>query len=233
MSEPPKSLKDQNAPTIRLFVGGVVLAYIVAYVGADVVPDGLALSSLPGALDPLRAGAAAVGGVFSLLLLNLLPTPVKETLVYWRRRDVLPGSRAFTELGPRDARVDMATLESVHGPLPQVPQGQNQLWYQIYQKNESQPGVRDAQKSYLLYRELASVSLLLLALLLVGTLFAFALVPRDPGALEGLFTALLLGVYFLAAVNARNSGTRFVTNVLAVEGAKASGERPKSPILSR
>jgi hypothetical protein len=231
MSEPSKSLKDQNAPTLRLFVGGVVLAYVVAYIGADAVPDGLTLSSLLGALDPLRTGAAAVGGVFSLLLLNLLPTPIKETLVYWRRRDVLPGSRAFTDLGPRDGRVDMAALGYVHGPFPQTPQEQNQLWYRIYQKHEARSGVRDAQKSYLLYRELASVSLLLLVLLVAGSLLAFLLTVRAPGRLEGMFAALLMGVYVLAAVNARNSGTRLVTNVLAVEGAEADGKRPASPIL--
>lgn len=228
MSEPVISLKDQNASTLRLFVGGVVLAFVVLHSGASLIDADLTLSSLPSSLDPIRLGVPVVGGVFSLLLLNLLPTPVKGMLVYWRRHDALPGSRAFTDLGPKDERVDMGVLESALGQLPTVPTEQNQLWYRIYQKHEDRPGVRDAHKSYLLYRELASVSLLLLGLLVLASALALGM----PGRIEIVFALLLTGVYLLAAVNARNSGSRFVTNVLAAETAEAGPERPASQIVS-
>ena len=227
MGERTPSLKDQNAPTIRLFVGGVVLAFIVSHLGSDVVSDDLTLSSLPSALDPLRLGASAVGGVFSLLLLNLLPTPAKGWLVYWRRQDVLPGSRAFSELGPQDKRLDMEALASVYGRLPTAPHEQNRLWYRIYQKHEGRPGIRDAHKSYLLYRELTSVSLLLLVLLAIAS----GLALQTPGRVEWVFAALLAGVYVLAAVNARNSGSRLVTNVLAAENAETDRGHSKSPVV--
>jgi len=218
MSDASTSLKDQNALTIRLFVGGVVLVFLAFHLGAGVLTGGLNLEALADSLDPLRLSASAIGGVLSLLLLNLLPTPVKGMLVYWRRRNVLPGSRAFTDLGPKDERVDMDALRRTYGPLPTEPATQNKLWYRIYQKREDRPGVRDAQRSYLLYRDLASVSLLLLGLLVVAS----AVLLRLPGRVEWVFACLLVGVYVLAAINARNSGHRFVTNVLAAESADAN-----------
>lgn len=209
------TLKNQNTSTIRLFVGGVVLAFAVLHLGADVVQGSLTPSSIVASMDPFRVAVSAIGGVFSLLLLNLLPPSVKATLVFWRVRDVLPGARAFTSIGRRDERVDLDALEATYGDLPTAPAEQNRQWYRIYRKHESEPGVRDAHRSYLLYRELASVSVLLLGLLFVAS----TMVLRAPLRLTLLFGVLLGGVYVLAAVSARHSGERMVANVLAAASA--------------
>ena len=205
------TLKDQNVSTIRLFVGGVVLAFAALHLGADVVGETLTPSSIAASVDPYRLAVSAVGGVFSLLLLNLLPPSAKAALVFWRVRDVLPGARAFTVIGPRDERVDLGALATTYGDLPTSPAQQNRQWYRIYREREGEPGVRDAHRSYLLYRELASVSVLLLVLLIVAS----AAVIGAPFQLTLLFGVLLGGVYVLAAVNARHSGERLVANVLA------------------
>jgi hypothetical protein len=215
MSEAPRTLKEQNAMTIRLFVGGVALLFIATHAWPDLRGASVTLSALPAALDPARLSVSALGGIFSLLLLNLLPTRVKEVLVHWRLWDVLPGHRAFSQIGPRDARVDMKSIAAARGELPVKPADQNRLWYRLYREHEGSPGVRDAHKSYLLYRELATVSFLLLLLLVPASAFLLR-ASRD---VQVLFAALLGGVYFLAAINAKNSGVRFVGNVLAAASA--------------
>ena len=216
MSDQPK-LKDQNLNTLRVFVGGVVAAYVAARLGVNFLSSGQAVTSYASLLDPTCTGLAAIGGVFSLLLLNLIPTPVKDKLVHWRRRDVLPAHRAFSEIGPQDSRVDLEHIAARRGALPTDPVAQNKLWFKIYKANETSPGVENAHKSYLLYRELASVALLLLVLLVVVTALAF----RMPSSVEVIFCGLLVGVYVLAATSARNTGARFVSNVLAAESAAA------------
>ncbi|MDT0136969.1 hypothetical protein [Acidovorax sp. PRC11] len=162
-----------------------------------------------------RLAASIAMPALVLLVANLLPHDVKAMLVYWKPLGNLPGSQAFTKHGPSDPRIDMGALKRNVGVLPKDPNEQNAKWYKLYRQVSSETEVMEAHRLFLLYRDMAAVSLLLgmtvpLALLYAGT---------SAAAVAGT-AALFLVQYLATAVSARWSGVRFVCSVLAVHSVK-------------
>jgi hypothetical protein len=111
----------------------------------------------------------------------------------------------------------MEVIRAVHGPLPDEPVEQNKLWFKIYRKHSGEPSVLDSHGDYLLTRELASLSLLFVAVL-PTTALALG-VPPTTSIFYGLALATL---YATVALAGQHYSRRLVANVLAIEGA--SGE---------
>jgi hypothetical protein len=159
----------------------------------------------------LRAGSTAVLPVVVLLLTGLLSHDAKARLVYWRIANPLPGSQAFTKYAPADARIDMKALAKNVGALPTDPGEQNSKWYKLYRQVGDDSAVAHAHKLYLIYRDMAAMSLLLMPLVPAALWYAGA--PSASLWIAGGSFALQ---YVVCAISARHSGTRFVCNVLAV-----------------
>jgi hypothetical protein len=164
----------------------------------------------------MRASLAAAAPVVVLLLSSLLSSRAKEILVFWRRKDVLPGHRAFTLHAPRDSRIDLDLLQKNVGKWPDEPPGQNKMWFKLYKKVENDVPVLQAHKAFLLFRDLAVLSLLLAPVALIGI-----------GVLKGttwsqaiLALAIFLLQYGACVVAARNAAHRFVCNVLCAHSVK-------------
>lgn len=153
--------------------------------------------------------------VLVLLVVNVLPHDIKSMLVYWRPRGILPGCEAFTKYGPGDNRIDMTALKKNVGALPTDPIEQNAKWYRLYKLVSNEPEVAEAQKLFLMYRDMAVLSLLLILPFPVTLYF----VGSSVGA-QWLAAAIISVQYLLTAISARWSGIRFVCNVLAVHSAK-------------
>jgi hypothetical protein len=158
--------------------------------------------------------------VVVLLLVNVLPHDIKSMLVYWKPKGVLPGREAFTKLAPADVRIDMAELKKNVGGLPTDPFEQNARWYQLYKQVANEPEVADAQRHFLMYRDMAALSLPL-AFVVPAALHLLGAAPAAPWVAGALF----LVQYLLTALSARWSGTRFVANVLAVHSIKKAPAR--------
>ena len=136
-------------------------------------------------------------------------------LVYWKPLGVLPGCEAFTKYGPRDPRIDMVALKKNVGALPTDSTEQNSKWYKLYKQVPNEPEVQEAHKLFLMYRDMAVLSLPLVAL--VPLSLNVAGVSNSTLALAaGLFVIQ----YLLTALSARWSGIRFVCNVLAIHSAR-------------
>lgn len=162
-----------------------------------------------------RLMTAVLVPVCVLLLVNVLPHKAKCMLVYWKPYGWLPGSEVFTKFAPDDVRVDMNSLARNVGPLPETPREQNARWYQLYKLVENQTEVAEAHRSFLMYRDMAVLSLAFVALAPAALYFA--------GASKGgqQLAAVVFGVQFiLTALSARWSGVRFVCNVVALHSAK-------------
>lgn len=149
------------------------------------------------------------------LLVNVLPNELKAMAVYWKPYGWLPGREAFTKYGPNDPRVDMEALEANVGPLPTESRKQNARWYQLYKLVEDEAEIRDAQKSFLMYRDMAVLSLPFIALAPV-CLYQVGVPLGGQWLGAGLFAVQ----YLLTAVSARHSGIRFVANVVAIHSAR-------------
>ncbi|MFV8529415.1 hypothetical protein [Ralstonia pseudosolanacearum] len=172
----------------------------------------------------LRASVSPLLPVVVLLLTGLLSHEAKARLVYWKITNPLPGSQAFTKHAPADARIDMKALAKNVGALPTDPAEQNAKWYKLYRQVSGDAAVAHAHKLYLMYRDMAAMSLLLVPLVPAALWYAGA-PPASRWIAGGLFALQ----YIVCAISARHSGTRFVCNVLAVHSTakvKAAATAP-------
>ena len=155
-------------------------------------------------------GIAGVAGVALLIFQDLLPRAVKEVLVFWRLRERPPGYRAFSEIAPKDARVDPIEL-AVLLPRPQLTgTEQNALWYRWLKSVEGDPAVADNHHRFLALRDCAVLLLLLALISLLG-----AIVLHKELRTGVVLSGVCFGLYLLAALAARNAAVRLVGNVIA------------------
>lgn len=204
-----RSLKSLNMKWLVLLAVADVLA-ILLFVAPEVL-RGVSLTQV----GIGRVLTTTVMPVVVLLVAHVLPHDVKSMLVYWKPRGVLPGCEAFTKYGPADRRIDMAALKKNVGALPTDPSAQNARWYKLYKLVSNEPEVAEAHKLFLMYRDMAAISLPLAVLAPLTLHFVDAAAPA-PWLAAGLFVVQ----YLLTALSARWSGIRFVCNVLAVHSVK-------------
>lgn len=150
-----------------------------------------------------------------ILLVNVLPHKAKCMLVYWKPYGWMPGSEVFSRFAREDVRVDMAALSKNIGSLPQDPRDQNTRWYQLYKLVENHTEVSETHRTFLMYRDMAVLSLMFAIVLPI----CLAIVGAPPGA-QLLALAIFVAQFVLTALSARWSGVRFVCNVVALHSAK-------------
>lgn len=204
-----RSLKSLNMKWLVLLAVTDVLA-VLFFVAPEVL-SGVTLTQV----GIGRVLTTTVMPVVVLLIVNVLPHNVKSALVYWKPLGVLPGTEAFTKYGPTDPRIDMATLKKNVGALPTDPAEQNAKWYKLYKQIANEPEVVEAHKLFLMYRDMAVMSLALIVLVPVALL-----VVRAASHTPWLAASLFALQYLATALSARWSGIRFVCNVLAVHSAR-------------
>ena len=213
-----KSLKEQNAGLIR----AAMIGHIVVF--AWIASEPLRLLSMNGRMLAARLEAAAAPGtaafglivVASLLLLGLVNPNWRDRIMHWRWHDPLPGCRAFSSVGPHSSHVKMAELEAQYGPLPRIGREQNQLFYRIYREFREDVGVLDSHARYLAARD-------------IGTITALVMIPlpclawwaSDNGERALVYGLVLILVYTLCVVAAKNYSWRMVQHVLALASSKA------------
>lgn len=208
-ADPDRSLKAQNMKWLVLLA---VLDMIVVFL--FVAPE-IVKEATWNQLGVMRGLAVTVLPVVVLLLIGLLSHHVKAILVYWRIKNPMPACEAFTRHGPGDIRIDMAALKKIVGELPTDPTEQNRKWFKLYKMVGDDKAVVEAHKMYLMYRDMAAMSLPLIVLVPIGLYFGGA--TTSALWIAVLFFGMQLAVCSMAA---RNSGTRLVCTVLSVHSVK-------------
>lgn len=203
-----KSLKAQNIPLISLFLVWGVSLYIVflmqftdfwsqlTYTFENInVKNGCFITLVP---------------LLVFIMSHLLNANQKAILVFWKINNPLPGSRAFTEIGPKDPRVDMNLLISNIKEIPYDPIEQNRTWYKLYKQVSDSTAVSSSHKNFLLARDLTAISFLFI----LFTPWSILLVNHNVKMVLCYILIWLLHYLILRKV-AINNGERFVSNVLA------------------
>lgn len=206
-------LKGRNAPSLWTFMAVNVAVFL-----SLVAVQGFSAASFEEFWSRIgiKNGALAVLiPLVTIVLGNLVSSPMKARIVFWRWRFPLPGCRIFTDLMHSDHRVDQETLTRKLGKLPEAPIEQNVLWFRLYKKHASVPVIADAQRVYLLLRDMAAIAAMFLLFLPVGAVLGSVDVRT-----AGLYGAALLFQYILLAIAARNAGNRFALHVLVEEAHK-------------
>lgn len=203
------SLKEKN----KAALWAVVLANVAAFALLANLKQFLSMDLVTAlkewsALLPAGAAIVLVG-----LLNSQLSSKAKARLVFWRWANPMPGSQAFTKLGPSDHRVDMEAIDLKWGPLPTDQSKQDKLWYRLYLTVQDHPAVSQVHREFLLSRDIACLTLIL----------SIIIVPSAFALLSPILAAAVLGVlvleFLIATRSARVHGARFVCTVLALKGA--------------
>jgi len=216
-----RSLKSLNMKWLMMLAAADVL-FVLLFVPPDLL-KGITQTEI----GVWRVLTTTAMPVVVLLIVNVLPHDVKSMLVYWKPPGVLPSCEAFTKHGLRDPRIDMAALKKNVGALPTESTEQNFKWYKLYKLVSNEPEVQEAHKLFLMYRDMAALSLPLVVL--VPLLLNVANVSNSTLAYAaGLFFLQ----YLLTIFSARSKGTRFVCNVLAIHSAHKI-TAPKAPAASQ
>lgn len=205
-------MKEQNAKWLWAFVALNCLGFaLVLNPGADA---GWLDHTWQRLISKGGIGAALIP-LATMVLTDLIPPLWKARLIFLRWRQPLPGSRAFSHLAERDPRVDLARVRaSAGGSLPRAPEKQNALWYRLYKRHAEQPGVVEAHRAFLLNRDLTALGLLNI-LGFGGSSWIFGAGAQAISVYLLILAMLLVATMFAA----RNCGVRFVLNVLAEESA--------------
>lgn len=158
---------------------------------------------------------SVVGPILASFLNNLIPSEIKSTLVFWRLKHVLPSHRAFSKVLIRDTRIDSEDLKLKIGETPQSPENQNKVWFKVYKKHENNNIVSSSHRAFLLYRDFTGITCIFL-IALIPLYFLFNLSNKQ----FVVIAIAYLTQYILVVIAARNSGYRFVGNVLRVESTE-------------
>ena len=201
------SLKAQNIVPLSLLVAIQLLAvYCLSYQVFNV--------DLLGFLQE-TSGAMLAIGVLAGWLSYLIPADLKNSLVFLRWKNALPGHR-FVQLAENDARIDTDSLRarvSNHDELRSDQKAQNSYWYrEFYRPLINQSEVLSIHKSYLLYRDVAAVSLIM------AVLFTVAKLVLGPKLSAVTFHSGWIFLVTIAAciVAGSNAGRRLVTTAVAI-----------------
>jgi hypothetical protein len=205
------ALKDRNRwPLLAALIGNVAIFYVASKTNQ------LTLNGVPELIEAWRALIpAGFAFLFTSVANELLGSDAKARAVFWRWKNPLPGSRAFSHYAKRDPRVDLRRLKDKFGPLPTKPNDQNALWYRLYKSVEHHEAVVQVHRNYLFTRDYATAALLVCATLGVA---GFSTITSVRVSLA--FLGLLILQYLIVRLAARNHGVRFVTTVLAIAAAE-------------
>ena len=207
-----KSLKETYRWHLRSFVALNALVFFALFTFDDIILA-FQLRQLAGLVTP-NAALALTLPLVTLFLDGIVPAYWKAVLVYRRFVDPLPGTEAFTEHGPADTRVDMKALGKKYGPLPDDANEQNRLWYKLSKVVGGRPSVAEAHRGFLLTRDLASISFVVVPLgAILGAVLRIGV--SQWSVIVAALTLQYLGLSLVAA----NKGRRFVTTVLAEAAA--------------
>ncbi len=222
-----KDTKDYSSKTLK----GRNLAWLVATLVLDVlvllvIAFHTAIDDLtPTRLAVIRASLTALLPIPVLVLSSLISADHKAILVFWRLSHPLPGARAFSVHAPADHRIDLAKLKKNVGEFPVAERDQNSKWYGLYRQVDSDPSVVDSHKNYLLFRDIATMSLLLVPT--VPLVLYFSGIDSTRMLVSA---AWFMGQYLVTAFAAQTTGIRFVQNVLAVHASrKVIASNPAAP----
>jgi len=146
--------------------------------------------------------------ILVIILSYIIPVNLKNIVIFWRIKNPLPGCRVFTELAPKDPRVNLHELISKYGELPINHREQNLLWYKIFKSKKNEIVIYDSHRFWLLFRDMTSMSLILLIVVIVLSLI------NDHFKFNLYYLIFILIQFISLSICARNSAYRFACNVL-------------------
>lgn len=202
------TLKKQNRKSLVGFI--LVNVVLFSLLSSNFVIDITGIKDLiSNPLDPRISSVILLFGL-SIILEGILSSNLKAIIVFNRIKNPLPGCRVFTEIAPKDNRINMQKLTARYdNKLPSEPSSQNSEWFRLYKIFENVEVVEDSHKSFLLTRDLLALSIIMFVLstvlhIFIGTSFQNIVYS----------VAIYIVIIIITKISAYNYGNRFANNVL-------------------
>lgn len=158
-----------------------------------------------------------ISSIMSLVILNILPTKIKNILIFWKINQSLPSYR-LDKILKSDDRINLEAIKNLYGKRLSA-QKQHDNWYKCYKKNENDIRVIDSQKDYLFSRDLCVSTIILFFISNISITIGYLI--YNSSHLIYIYNILFLILFYIMfMIVARNKANRFVCNVLITEHSK-------------
>jgi hypothetical protein len=212
------SLKTQNSLYITSYVIANLAIYAAFTLGIDNVNANL--ESIFSKVNAKEGFIFSIAPIIALMLAHFISADWKAVFVFWRIKYPLPGCRVFSELAPKDLRINLDIIKNKIGLLPIDPIQQNQIWYKFSKTYGDHTTVKSSHRHYLLMRDLTSI-----AVVSALPLSMSLLITTGNSFLAFIYLLVWAGQYIALAQVAKNYGERFACNVLAELSADSNNKQ--------
>lgn len=153
--------------------------------------------------------------IVGLLILNIIPSNVKEILIFWKINNRLPSYRWQSKVASKDSRINLKILNKKYGKNLSS-QKQHDIWYKSYQKYKGDEVVLESQKDYLFSRDLCITTILIMPIILI--IYILSIIFWNIGIDFIVVNMTILTIFYIIFnIVSRNSANRFICNVLLLD----------------
>lgn len=151
--------------------------------------------------------ASPIISILALIILNIIPDRIKNVLIFWKFKHVLPSYR-WQDIIKYDDRINCKNDQKKLSN-----EEQHAIWYKNYKENKDNLIILNSQKDYLFARDLCiSTCILLIIVILCYLIFKESLDISFKFLSYNIF--ILFVLYLILMLVARNSANKFVCNVV-------------------
>lgn len=153
--------------------------------------------------------------IIGLMILNIIPSNIKEILIFWKIKDRLPSYRWQDKTISTDSRINVKMLNKKYG-RKLIAQKQHDIWYKAYQRFKGEEVILESQKDYLFARDLCITTILIL--LIIITIYIIGKIVLNLDIQFIIINIIILAtLYVILNVVTRNNANRFIANVLVLD----------------
>lgn len=155
--------------------------------------------------------------LLSLVILNIIPTNIKNVLVFWKCKMCLPSYRWQKKI-KSDSRINANKIEKQYGKNLSN-QEQHDIWYKIYKQNETDIRIMNSQRDYLWARDFCISTIILIPITIV--IYIIGRIYFDTSIVFMIANLIILLItYLITMIVARNNSNSFICNVLITDYVK-------------
>ena len=155
--------------------------------------------------------------ILGLVILNFMPSNIKEIIIFRKLNNVLPSYRWQKYIADKDNRINVKLLNKKYGKNLSE-QKQHDLWYKAYQRCKSDEVILESQKEYLFSRDLCMTTVLIIPIIVIIYILGKVCLNLEIYFLIINIIILLL-LYIILDIVSINSANRFICNVLLLDSS--------------
>lgn len=153
--------------------------------------------------------------IVGLFVFYIIPSNMKEILIFWKVKNRLPSYRWKDSIVKTDSRLNVKKINKKYGKKLSN-EKQHDIWYNAYQRVKDDIVIFNSQKTYLFARDVCIATLLLIPIIIIEYIIA-KLYFKIGVTFIIINMGVLVVLYVLLNIICRITANRFVCNVIALD----------------